>query len=74
MVALVEAVEVYETANNEYKAVHGYEAGANSAKMRFTNMRSVALGELVSSFWPQFLPFQQTEISPVSLRFTVQRL
>ena len=51
MVALVEAVEVYETANEEYKAVHGYEAGTgNSPKMRFTDMRAVALGELYKDF------------------------
>ena len=50
MVALVEAVEVYETAHVEYKAVHGYEAGLTSPKMRFTDMRAVALGELYKDF------------------------
>jgi hypothetical protein len=50
MVALVEAVEVYESANEDYKAVHGYEAGQDSHKMRFTDMRAVALGELYKDF------------------------
>ena len=49
MVALVEAVEVYETANDEYKAVHGEEAG-RSQTLRFTDMRPAALGELYKDF------------------------
>jgi len=49
MVALVEAVEVYETANEEYKAVHGEEAG-RSQNLRFTDMRAAALGELYKDF------------------------
>lgn len=49
MVALVEAVEVYETANHEYKAVHGVEAG-RSQNLRFTDMRAAALGELYKDF------------------------
>jgi hypothetical protein len=51
MVALVEAVEVYEQANTEYKAVHGEEAGASSSQhLRFTDMRAAALGELYKDF------------------------
>ncbi|KAL7566211.1 hypothetical protein ACA910_011281 [Epithemia clementina (nom. ined.)] len=50
MVALVEAVEVYDTANEEYKAVHGVEAGHASQNLRFTDMRPAALGELYKDF------------------------
>jgi len=39
MVALVEGVEIYETANREYQAVHGGAVG-------FTGMRALALAEL----------------------------
>lgn len=45
MVALVEAVEVYETAAEEYKAVHGVESGSIQ-NLRFTDMRSAALSSL----------------------------
>lgn len=45
MVALVEAVEVYETAGEDFKSVHGVEAGSVQ-NLRFTDMRSAALGEL----------------------------
>lgn len=45
MVALVEAVEVYETASEEYKQVHGVEAGSIQ-NLRFTDMRSAALSSL----------------------------
>jgi hypothetical protein len=50
MVALVEAVEVYETANVDYKAVHGEEAGRRNQNLRFTDMRAAALGELYKDF------------------------
>ena len=50
MVALVEAVEVYETANDEYKAVHGEEVQRGSQTLRFTDMRPAALGELYKDF------------------------
>lgn len=51
MVALVEAVEVYETANDEYKNVHGVEAGSrDQSQLRFTDMRAAALGELYKDF------------------------
>ena len=50
MVALVEAVEVYDTANEEYRAVHGVEAGHESQTLRFTDMRPAALGELYKDF------------------------
>jgi Exocyst complex component Sec6 len=53
MVALVEAVEVYETANDDYSAVHGEEAGQDSHQsqtLRFTDMRAAALGELYKDF------------------------
>ena len=53
MVALVEAVEVYETANDEYRAVHGEEAGHSQAPgqtLRFSAMRPAALGELYKDF------------------------
>ena len=48
MVALVEAVEIYETANREYQAVHGDEGnkGGGPKSLRFTNMRALALKEL----------------------------
>jgi hypothetical protein len=49
MVALVEAVESYESANHEYRAVHGIEAG-RSQNLRFTDMRAAALGELYKEF------------------------
>ena len=39
MVALVEAVEVYDTANEEYRAVHGVEAGHESQTLRFRRTR-----------------------------------
>ena len=45
MVALVEAVEVYETSHQEYRAVHGVEA-SDSQTLRFSEMRAAALGEL----------------------------
>jgi hypothetical protein len=45
MVALVEAVECYEIAAEEYKAVHGVEAGSIQ-NLRFTDMRSAALSSL----------------------------
>jgi Exocyst complex component Sec6 len=50
MVALVEAVEVYETANSDYKAVHGEEAGKRNQKLGFTDMRAAALAELYRDF------------------------
>lgn len=50
MVALVEAVEVYETANADYKAVHGEEAGKRNQKLGFTDMRAAALAELYRDF------------------------
>lgn len=49
MVALVEAVEVYETANDEYREVHGEET-TSSQTLRFTDMRPSALGELYKDF------------------------
>ena len=49
MVALVEAVEVYQSANDEYKAVYGKEAGTGQT-LRFTDMRAAALGELYKEF------------------------
>ena len=50
MVALVEAVEVYETAAEEYKAVHGEEAGRSSNSLRFTDMRASALKQIYQDF------------------------
>lgn len=64
LVALVEAVEVYETANEEYKSVHGEEAGkmgsgsksssyksGNKAQnLRFTDMRASALKQMYQDF------------------------
>jgi hypothetical protein len=50
MVALVEAVEVYETANEEYRAVHGEEAGRNNQTLRFTDMRASALKQIYQDF------------------------
>eukprot|EP00529_Nitzschia_sp_RCC80_P008811 CAMPEP_0113453782 /NCGR_PEP_ID=MMETSP0014_2-20120614/7529_1 /TAXON_ID=2857 /ORGANISM="Nitzschia sp." /LENGTH=1191 /DNA_ID=CAMNT_0000345175 /DNA_START=500 /DNA_END=4075 /DNA_ORIENTATION=+ /assembly_acc=CAM_ASM_000159 len=49
LVALVEAVEVYETANEEYKTVHGEEAGLNQ-NLRFTDMRASALKQMYQDF------------------------
>jgi hypothetical protein len=49
MVALVEAVEVYESANSDYKAMHGQEAGFHQT-LRFTDMRASALAELYKDF------------------------
>jgi hypothetical protein len=49
MVALVEAVEVYQSANQDYKSVHGEEAGQET-NLRFTDMRAAALGELYKDF------------------------
>ena len=48
MVALVEAVEVYETANADYMAVHGEEV--QNQNLRFTDMRVAALAELYKDF------------------------
>jgi hypothetical protein len=50
MVALVEAVEVYQSASEDYKAVHGEEAGEEQSTLRFTDMRAAALGELYKDF------------------------
>jgi Exocyst complex component Sec6 len=50
MVALAEAVEVYETANADYKAVHGEDAGKRNQKLGFTDMRAAALAELYKDF------------------------
>ena len=50
MVALVEAVEVYETAAEEYKTVHGEEAGRSSNSLRFTDMRASALKQIYQDF------------------------
>jgi hypothetical protein len=50
LVALVEAVEVYETANEEYKRVHGEEAGTRSQRLRFTDMRAAALEQINQDF------------------------
>jgi hypothetical protein len=49
MVALVEAVEHYESANFEYKTVHGQEAGVQQT-LRFTNMRAFALKQIYQDF------------------------
>ena len=49
LVALVEAVEHYESANVEYKAVHGEEAGQGQS-LGFTNMRAFALKQLYQDF------------------------
>jgi hypothetical protein len=49
LVALVEAVEIYETANEEYKTVHGEEAGLNQ-NLRFTDMRASALKQMYQDF------------------------
>jgi hypothetical protein len=49
LVALVEAVEVYETANEEYKTVHGMQAGLNQ-NLRFTDMRASALKQMYQDF------------------------
>ncbi|KAG7343804.1 exocyst complex component Sec6 [Nitzschia inconspicua] len=49
LVALIEAVEVYETANEEYKTVHGEEAGSNQ-NLRFTDMRASALKQMYQDF------------------------
>ena len=60
LVALVEAVEVYETANDEYRTVHGQEAGGsggnttrnstNKQNLRFTDMRASALKQMYQDF------------------------
>ena len=64
MVALVEAVEVYEVASQEYKTVHGKAAGSTSgggggdtqkssnhgASLRFTDMRAAALTQMYQDF------------------------
>lgn len=49
MVALVEAVEVYENANREYIMIHGEEAGQNQT-LRFTDMRASAMKQLYQDF------------------------
>ena len=65
MVALVEAVEVYEVASQEYKTVHGKAAGSTTsgagggdtqkssnhgASLRFTDMRAAALTQMYQDF------------------------
>jgi hypothetical protein len=48
MVALVEAVELYESASQEYKAVHGDDP--NSDRLHFTDMRKGALNHIAKDF------------------------
>ncbi len=52
MVALVEAVEVYERAAEQYNASRGDvdDVGDNKNKLRFTNMRAAALAQLYQDF------------------------
>jgi hypothetical protein len=66
MVALVEAVEVYETANEEYKTVHGEEAGRNQT-LRFTDMRAAALKQIYQDFEARGLRVFQDIQANVSL-------
>ncbi|CAB9504760.1 Exocyst complex component [Seminavis robusta] len=49
MVALVEAVEIYENANSEYQAIHGNDLADGKIpvkSLRFINIRATALGRL----------------------------
>ncbi len=54
MVALVEAVEVYEHAAEQYKASHGGDddesVGSTRNRLQFTNMRAAALAQLYQDF------------------------
>ena len=53
MVALVEAVEVYEIANTKHKTkteTKGNEPAENSSTLRFTDMRAAGLAELYKDF------------------------
>lgn len=51
MVALVEAVEVYELANEEFMSVHGENSmTAQNLTLKFTNMRAMAIAELHKDF------------------------
>ncbi len=49
MATLVEAVEVYETANEEYRTVYGEEAGENQT-LQFTDMRALVLKQIYQDF------------------------
>ena len=49
MVALVEAVEVYERANEQYKSLREDEDNENSA-LHFTDMRAAALAQIYQDF------------------------
>ena len=54
MVALVEAVEVYERAAEQYKASQGYgdedSVSSDKNRLRFTDMRAAALAQLYQDF------------------------
>lgn len=50
MVALVEAVEVYERAADQFKASRGGEYESNKNHLRFTDMRAAALAQLYQDF------------------------
>jgi hypothetical protein len=50
MVALVEAVEIYEAANADYKAVHGEALNKRNYKLKFVDMRARALAGIYRDF------------------------
>lgn len=50
LVALVEAVEIYEAANDDYKTVHGEDANKRNYKLKFTDMRAIALAGIYRDF------------------------
>ena len=49
MVALIEAVEVYERANDQYKVLHEEDDMPNQT-LHFTNMRAAALAQIYQDF------------------------
>lgn len=71
MVALVEAVEVYETAAEEYKTVHGEEAGQSSNSLRFTDMRASALKQIYQDFEMRGLEVFREVHESVSVTFVL---
>lgn len=54
VVAIVESIEIYESANQDYQSVHGADGGRGApTSLRFKNIRSVALAELYKDMQEQ---------------------
>jgi hypothetical protein len=53
VVAIVESVEIYESANIDYQAVHGGDGRDAPASLRFADVRNAALAELYKDIQAQ---------------------